>query len=118
MTLRADHSFTGYIRVEMELVRPITVLGVKDKKEDIFYLPKNTVKAIYLTSANTASQVINALLQKVKIALRVPGPQGCKYVLFKFKISNDPRKFILCERIERGKRHDNHVTIRLETHTG
>ena len=65
MTLRADFSFTGYIRVEMELVRPITVAGVNSAKGDIFYLPKNTVKAIYLTSSNTASQVVNALLQKV-----------------------------------------------------
>jgi len=93
MTLRADFSFTGYIRVEMELVRPITVAGVNSAKGDIFYLPKNTVKAIYLTSSNTASQVVNALLQK-------------------FKITNDPRKFTLCERIERGRKQGNHVTIR------
>jgi len=93
MTLRNDFSFTGYIRVELELGRPITVREMADKRDDIFYLPKNTVKAIYLASSNTASQVIKALLQK-------------------FKITNDPRKFILCERIERGKRHDNHVTIR------
>ena len=65
MTLRNDFSFTGYIRVELELVRPITVREMADKCDDIFYLPKNTVKAIYLASSNTASQVIKALLQKV-----------------------------------------------------
>ena len=70
MTLRADFSFTGYIRVEMELVRPITVAGVNSAKGDIFYLPKNTVKAIYLTSSNTASQVVNALLQKVSFGVQ------------------------------------------------
>ena len=57
---------------------------------EIIYLPKNTVKAIHLTSANTAAQVIHALLAK-------------------FKIANDARKYVLCERKERDR---GHVTLR------
>ena len=60
MSLRPDYSFTGYIRVELELTRPVQT------HDEIIYLPKNTVKAIHLTSANTAHQVILALLQKVR----------------------------------------------------
>jgi len=92
MTLRSDYSFTGFIRVELELTRPVTTINA-DGKSEIIYLPKNTVKAIHLTSANTAAQVINALLAK-------------------FKIQNDPRKYILCERKERGRNEHYHVTLR------
>lgn len=92
MTLRSDSSFTGYIRVELELTRPVTTKN-KEGNVDIMYLPKNTVKAIHLTSANTAEQVIKALLQK-------------------FQIQNDPRKYVLCERKQRGKEGDFHVTLR------
>ena len=49
----------------MELTRPVTTINA-DGKSEIIYLPKNTVKAIHLTSANTAAQVINALLAKVR----------------------------------------------------
>jgi len=84
MALRPDYSFTGYIRVELELTRPV------QSNNEIIYLPKNTVKAIHLTSANTASQVIHALLAK-------------------FKIANDARKYVLCERKERDR---GHVTLR------
>jgi len=64
MQLRKDYSFTGYIRVELELTRPITVLDGNEPPQ-VKYLPKNTVKAIYLTSQTSASQVVKALLQKV-----------------------------------------------------
>jgi len=63
MQLRKDYSFTGYIRVELELTRPITVLDGNEPPQ-VKYLPKNTVKAIYLTSQTSASQVVKALLQK------------------------------------------------------
>ena len=66
MQLRKDFSFTGYIRAELELTRPITVLGGNSNEPEVKYLPKNTVKAIYLTSQTTASQVVKALLQKVE----------------------------------------------------
>jgi len=92
MQLRKDYSFTGYIRVELELTRPITVLDGNEPPQ-VKYLPKNTVKAIYLTSQTSASQVVKALLQK-------------------FKITNDPRKFMLCERIQKGRKEESHVTIR------
>lgn len=90
MQLRKDYTFTGYIRVEMELTRPITVIG---ERKEILYLPRKTVKAIYLTSQTTAAQVIGALLQK-------------------FKVTNDPRRFMLCERIQKDQNDQSHVTIR------
>ncbi|XP_077985601.1 ras association domain-containing protein 5-like [Glandiceps talaboti] len=87
--------FRGFIRVHMNLSRPINVLagsrpasifGVTDisqheRAKTSFFLPKGTVKALHITSDTTAHEVIIALLNK-------------------FKVTDNPRKFALFEKNE------------------
>ncbi|XP_069693749.1 ras association domain-containing protein 1-like isoform X2 [Periplaneta americana] len=95
MTLEEDGTtFRGFIRVHMNLCRPISVAaGTRPPsiydilKEDetlekaltSFYLPRDTVKALHVTSETTTHEVIKALLKK-------------------FKVVDNPRKFALYER--------------------
>ncbi|KDR21274.1 Ras association domain-containing protein 1 [Zootermopsis nevadensis] len=95
MTLEEDGStFRGFIRVHMNLCRPISVVAgtrppsiydiLKDdetleKTLTSFYLPRDTVKALHVTSETTTHEVIKALLKK-------------------FKVVDNPRKFALYER--------------------
>jgi len=87
--------FQGFIRVYMNLMRPISmslparppsiydVMGRENTEPETlttsFYLPKDTTKVIHITSDTTAVEVIVALLQK-------------------FKITDNPRKFALYEK--------------------
>ncbi|GIY33688.1 ras association domain-containing protein 1 [Caerostris darwini] len=85
MVLQADgETLHGFIRVHMNLTRPINVIAgtrppsIYDvlKEEDdegrktltSFYLPRDTVKALHITSEYSAREVINALLKKFKVA--------------------------------------------------
>ncbi|GFR19562.1 ras association domain-containing protein 1 [Trichonephila clavata] len=85
MVLQADgETLHGFIRVHMNLTRPINVIAgtrppsIYDilKEEDdggrktltSFYLPRDTVKALHITSEFSAREVINALLKKFKVA--------------------------------------------------
>lgn len=96
MALQDDgETLHGFIRVHMNLTRPINVIAgtrppsIYDilKEEDdgerktltSFYLPRDTVKALHITSEFTAREVINALLKK-------------------FKVADNPHKFALYER--------------------
>jgi Ras association domain-containing protein 1 len=98
-------TFQGFIRVYMNLMRPISmslsprptsiydVVGedsLSSDNEDTmttsFYLPKDTTKVIHIRSDTTAQEVIKALLHK-------------------FKITDNPRKFAVYEKImEPGKK--------------
>ncbi|XP_023712440.1 ras association domain-containing protein 1 isoform X3 [Cryptotermes secundus] len=95
MTLEENGStFRGFIRVHMNLCRPISVVAgtrppsiydiLKDdetleKTLTSFYLPRDTVKALHVTSETTTHEVVKALLKK-------------------FKVVDNPRKFALYER--------------------
>ncbi|KAF7489125.1 Ras association domain-containing protein 5 [Sarcoptes scabiei] len=85
--------FRGFLRVHMNLTRPINVIAGKRppsiydiiNEEDnnqrrtltSFYMPRDTVKNIHITSDNTSLQVIKAMLKKFKI---VDNPQ--KFALY------------------------------------
>lgn len=75
----------GFVRVRMNLMRPINVLAgtrppsiydiLKEEEESCgrktltsFYLPKDTVKALHITSEYSAQELIEALLRKFKVA--------------------------------------------------
>lgn len=96
MELQDDgETFHGFIRVHMNLTRPINVLAgtrppsiydIIHEEEDTsektltsFYLPRDTVKALHVTSETTTQEVITALLKK-------------------FKVVDNPRKFCLYEK--------------------
>lgn len=97
MTMEKDGTtFRGFIRVHMNLCRPISVVAgtrppsiydiLKDdetleKTMTSFYLPRDTVKALHVTSETTTHEVIKALLKK-------------------FKVVDNPRKFALYERFQ------------------
>ncbi|XP_043222214.1 ras association domain-containing protein 1 homolog isoform X3 [Amphibalanus amphitrite] len=96
MTLSEDgRSFHGFIRVHMNLFRPINIVAgtrppsiydVLQPEQTLertlasFYLPRDTVKALHIDNDTTVHEVISSLLKK-------------------FKIVDDPRKFALYERL-------------------
>ncbi|XP_064473799.1 ras association domain-containing protein 1-like [Ornithodoros turicata] len=80
-----DGSVQGFVRVRMNLMRPINVLAgtrppsiydiLKEEEDNSsrktltsFYLPKDTVKALHITSEYSAQELIVALLRKFKVA--------------------------------------------------
>lgn len=115
MTMRDEETFQGFIRVHMNLLRPINVVagerplsifeavawkgddplnaemvGPKASQRTSFFLPLGTVKALHITSQTTVHEVIVALLKK-------------------FKIADNPRKFALFECYQD---EDKHVILR------
>uniref|UniRef100_UPI00398F0B96 ras association domain-containing protein 1 isoform X2 n=1 Tax=Pristiophorus japonicus TaxID=55135 RepID=UPI00398F0B96 len=101
MTVNSDGTYTGFIKVQLKLVRPISVsANMKPqsiynskkaavpartqpiKRRTSFYLPKDTVKHLHISSHTKSSEVIKALLNK-------------------FMVVDNPRKFALFERIEK-----------------
>ncbi|XP_064310135.1 ras association domain-containing protein 1 isoform X3 [Phalacrocorax carbo] len=93
MSLNKDGSYTGFIKVQLKLVRPVSVPATKRagrpgpraqgvKRRTSFYLPKGTVKHLHIFSHTRASEVIDALLRK-------------------FTVVDNPRKFALFERSEK-----------------
>ncbi|XP_004834184.1 ras association domain-containing protein 1 isoform X8 [Heterocephalus glaber] len=99
MSLNKDGSYTGFIKVQLKLVRPVSVPSIKKppslqdarrglgrgtavRRRTSFYLPKDAVKHLHVLSRTRASEVIEALLRK-------------------FLVVDDPRKFALFERAER-----------------
>lgn len=94
-----DGSYTGFIKVQLKLVRPVSVpsnkkppslqdarrgpgRGTAVRRRTSFYLPKDAVKHLHVLSRTRAHEVIEALLRK-------------------FLVVDDPRKFALFERAER-----------------
>nr|XP_051707586.1 ras association domain-containing protein 1 isoform X2 [Oryctolagus cuniculus] len=99
MSLNKDGSYTGFIKVQLKLARPVSVpsskkppslqdarrgpaRGTAVKRRTSFYLPKDAVKHLHVLSHTRAREVIEALLRK-------------------FLVVDDPRKFALFERAER-----------------
>ncbi|XP_020030004.1 ras association domain-containing protein 1 isoform X3 [Castor canadensis] len=99
MSLNKDGSYTGFIKVQLKLVRPVSVPSSKKppslqdarrgsgrstavRRRTSFYLPKDTIKHLHVLSRTRAREVIEALLRK-------------------FLVVDDPRKFALFERAER-----------------
>ncbi|KAM9408726.1 ras association domain-containing protein 1 isoform 2-T2 [Pholidichthys leucotaenia] len=92
-----DGSYTGFIKVHFQLVRPITLppprqslsssqednqWGTRMNRRTSFYLPKDTAKHLHVSSETWAREVIEALLNK-------------------FTVVDNPAKFALYERAER-----------------
>lgn len=90
-----DGSYTGFIKVQFKLARPVSLPPSRstssssgwDSTEALqhrtsFYLPRDTVKHLHISSNTRAREVIEALLKK-------------------FTVVDNPAKFSLFERSER-----------------
>ncbi|CAG2113536.1 unnamed protein product [Medioppia subpectinata] len=93
----SKQSFRGFLRVHLNLSRPINVISgrrppsiydiineeetngtlIKRRTLTSFYMPRDTVKNIHITSENTSLHVIKAMLKKFKV---VDNPQ--KFALY------------------------------------
>lgn len=95
-----DGSYTGFIKVQFKLARPVSVptpkKGAQDagarksagvKRRTSFYLPKDASKHLHISSRTSSREVIEALLKK-------------------FTVVDNPGKFALFERSER---HDQGI---------
>ena len=95
-----DGSYTGFIKVQFKLARPVSVPPPKKggsdaggrkssgvKRRTSFYLPKDASKHLHISSRTSAREVIEALLKK-------------------FTVVDNPGKFALFERSER---HDQGI---------
>jgi len=87
--------YNGYIRVDMNLARPINVISgsrppstynivsesstINDRTLTTFYLPPGTERALHITSQTTTQDVIRVLLRK-------------------FRVADNPHKYALYER--------------------
>ncbi|XP_041832921.1 ras association domain-containing protein 3 isoform X2 [Melanotaenia boesemani] len=82
MTLGPTGVYTGFIKVQMDLRRPVTVHGQKGTGGtvigDAFYLPQGVTKTLHISSNNTVRQVIVALLNKYTVM-----DNPAKYALYK-----------------------------------
>ncbi|KAM7422782.1 hypothetical protein PAMA_010701 [Pampus argenteus] len=94
MNVNKDGSYTGFIKVQFKLARPVSVPQPKKGKHDAgarkatgvkrrtsFYLPKDASKHLLISSRTSAREVIEALLKK-------------------FTVVDNPGKFALFERSE------------------
>lgn len=77
MTLNPSGVYTGFIKVQMDLRRPVTVRGGQ-RGEEAFYLPRGVTNTLHISSNNTVRQVIVALLSKFTVA-----DNPAKYALYK-----------------------------------
>uniref|UniRef100_A0A671SZQ2 Ras association domain-containing protein 1-like n=1 Tax=Sinocyclocheilus anshuiensis TaxID=1608454 RepID=A0A671SZQ2_9TELE len=101
MVLNRDGSYTGFIKVQFKLARPVSLPPPRStssssssgrdggcqedktlKHRTSFYLPRDTVKHLHISSSTRAREVIEALLKK-------------------FTVVDNPAKFSLFERSER-----------------
>ncbi|XP_039971915.1 ras association domain-containing protein 1-like isoform X2 [Xiphias gladius] len=95
MNMNKDGSYTGFIKVQFKLARPVSVPPPKKgghdaggrkasevKRRTSFYLPKDASKHLHISSRTSAREVIEALLKK-------------------FTVVDNPGKFALFERSER-----------------
>ncbi|XP_068701835.1 ras association domain-containing protein 1-like [Montipora capricornis] len=108
MTMRGENTYQGFIRVQMNLLRPINIIAgasplsifesVGAQKEGdqrnthrtSFFIPVGTSKALHVTSETTVHEVIVALLKK-------------------FRVADNPRKFALFECYQE---EDKHIILR------
>ncbi|XP_060925336.1 ras association domain-containing protein 1-like isoform X1 [Limanda limanda] len=118
MNVNKDGSYTGFIKVQFKLARPVSVPPPKKgghdaggrksggvKRRTSFYLPKDASKHLHISSRTSSREVIEALLKK-------------------FTVVDNPAKFALFERSERHeqvyvrKLSDNERPLRLRLSTG
>ncbi|KAM4038999.1 ras association domain-containing protein 3 isoform 1-T1 [Anomaloglossus baeobatrachus] len=86
MTLNSSGIYTGFIKVQMELRRPITVRTQSNaqthangnENDTAFYLPKGSINILHISSTNTVREVIEALLKKFLVA-----DNPAKFALYK-----------------------------------
>lgn len=84
MTLRSSGVYTGFVKVQMDLRRPVTVRAGQRGgaggavAEEAFYLPRGVINTLHISSNNTVRQVIVALLNKFTVA-----DNPAKYALYK-----------------------------------
>ncbi|XP_068442778.1 ras association domain-containing protein 3 isoform X3 [Clinocottus analis] len=83
MTLNPTGVYTGFIKVQMDLRRPVTVRAGQrgaggGRVEEAFYLPRGVINTLHISSNNTVKQVIAALLNKFTVA-----DNPAKYALYK-----------------------------------
>uniref|UniRef100_A0A8C6WU95 Ras association domain family member 3 n=1 Tax=Neogobius melanostomus TaxID=47308 RepID=A0A8C6WU95_9GOBI len=79
MTLGHTDAYTGFIQVQMDLRRPVTVRGGQRGREgEAFYLPRGAINTLHVSSINTVKEVIVALLNKFTVA-----DNPAKYALYK-----------------------------------
>ncbi|XP_072002743.1 ras association domain-containing protein 3 isoform X4 [Engystomops pustulosus] len=86
MTLNTSGIYTGFIKVQMELRRPITVRTRTNAQshangngnDTAFYLPKGSINILHISSTNTVREVIEALLKKFLVA-----DNPAKFALYK-----------------------------------
>ncbi|XP_041072024.1 ras association domain-containing protein 3 isoform X1 [Carcharodon carcharias] len=86
MTLNSNEVYTGFIKVQMDLRRPITIRPMttqgshpyNNNNEIAFYMPKDTTNTLHISSSNTVKEVIEALLKKFMVA-----DNPAKFALFK-----------------------------------
>lgn len=84
MTLGPTGVYTGFIKVQMDLRRPVTVRGGQRGGAggavmgEAFYLPRGVTNTLHISSHNTVRQVIIALLNKFTVA-----DNPAKYALYK-----------------------------------
>ncbi|XP_051931584.1 ras association domain-containing protein 1 isoform X3 [Hippocampus zosterae] len=94
MVVNKDGSYTGFIKVHFQLVRPITLPPSRSPTQEereysrrltrrtSFYLPKDSAKHLHISSQTRVREVIEALLNK-------------------FTVVDNPAKFALFERADR-----------------
>ncbi|XP_054640410.1 ras association domain-containing protein 1 isoform X2 [Dunckerocampus dactyliophorus] len=94
MLVNKDGSYTGFIKVHFQLVRPITLPPPQSptldehehgrllQRRTSFYLPKDAAKHLHISSHTRVREVIEALLNK-------------------FTVVDNPAKFSLFERSDR-----------------
>ncbi|PWA30230.1 hypothetical protein CCH79_00014905 [Gambusia affinis] len=83
MTLNPTGVYTGFVKVMMDLRRPVTVRGGQRAAGgammgEAFYLPRGVINTLHISSENTVKQVIMALLNKFTVA-----DNPAKYALYK-----------------------------------
>lgn len=117
MNMNKDGSYTGFVKVQFKLARPVSVpppkkgrecaakKGSAVKRRTSFYLPKDASKYLHISSRTSSREVIEALLKK-------------------FTVVDNPGKFALFERSERHdqvyirKLSDNERPLRLRLASG
>ncbi|XP_039891624.1 ras association domain-containing protein 3 isoform X3 [Simochromis diagramma] len=78
MTLGGGGVYTGFIKVQMDLRRPMTVQGSQTRAGEAFYLPQGVSNTLHVSSKTTVKEVIVGLLSKFTIA-----DNPAKYALYK-----------------------------------
>ncbi|KAF7246537.1 Ras association domain-containing protein 3 [Varanus komodoensis] len=85
MTLNPSGVYTGFIKVQMELSRPITLRDsvnpgqhISNNNEATFYLPNGYMNTLHISSTNTVREVVEALLKKFLVA-----DNPAKFALYK-----------------------------------